>query len=526
MPSVRYRYEVKRIQSWILATNQLAHLAGGSQIVEEVAVLARKLAAQCGGAVEQAAAGAGTIVFDSEADMQKFASVWPLMLDLHAPGVTVVQAGGADDDALFGELASTPRLIGGVHPVAAPWVARAGLSGQVAVPGRAKRGGRLDAASARKGAVYKNRKRAGLGEFADLLDGLPGQKRFDEDVDQWSCSYVGVIHADGNAIGQMFQGISDADIKRHLSLALQKITREALASSLARMAHHEYVDSRGEHTASGLRARPIVVGGDDMTVIVPGPHAIPFAHYYLGEIERLARKEADGHENASVASALRGLTASAGVAVVKKKWPFHQAHAIAEALCKRAKKLTRNTGSATSALAFHRHTTSMTVDIDTPGSSASLVYGQLQGCADSPDETVLLQRLAWTTAELEALFGLIEVMRELPRGKMRQYLTEKKHSSESAQQLWQRTATVAVGKQPRVWRNLQSQLMTIDALIHGGTPQMGQRGDTTRPLLRDSTRLDKQAPWIVPIGDALAWMALRENQVETRLWTGAVGGDA
>ena len=99
-----------------------------------------------------------------------------------------------------------------------------------------------------------------------------------------------------------------------------------------------------EDYAHGRQAPPVVpvlVGGDDLTVYVEGKFAIPFAEAYIRHYEELTEKDVLLKQLAVVAGAERPgpLTASAGVAIVGRNFPFHIAYDLAEGLVSRGKKL-------------------------------------------------------------------------------------------------------------------------------------------------------------------------------------------
>ena len=99
-----------------------------------------------------------------------------------------------------------------------------------------------------------------------------------------------------------------------------------------------------EGYALGLQAPPVVpvlVGGDDVTVYTDGRYAIPFAEAYIRHYERLTGKDDLLRELAVIAGAPKpgSLTASAGVAIVGRNFPFHIAYDLAEGLVERGKKL-------------------------------------------------------------------------------------------------------------------------------------------------------------------------------------------
>ena len=86
---------------------------------------------------------------------------------------------------------------------------------------------------------------------------------------------------------------------------------------------------------------PVLVGGDDVTVYTDGRYAIPFAETYIRHYEELTEKDELLKQLAVVAGAETPgpLTASAGVAIVGRNFPFHIAYDLAEGLVSRGKKL-------------------------------------------------------------------------------------------------------------------------------------------------------------------------------------------
>ena len=114
-----------------------------------------------------------------------------------------------------------------------------------------------------------------------------------------------------------------------------------------------------EDYAHGRQAPPVVpvlVGGDDLTVYVEGKFAIPFAEAYIRHYEELTEKDELLKQLAVVAGAKEAgpLTASAGVAIVGRNFPFHIAYDLAEELVSRGKKLGKKPGMVPcSTINFH-----------------------------------------------------------------------------------------------------------------------------------------------------------------------------
>jgi hypothetical protein len=159
---------------------------------------------------------------------------------------------------------------------------------------------------------------------------LPHSPEEFEDELKW----LAVIHADGNGVGKVFQNFGrwarpkdGPDYLRKLrnfSLALDACTEAAVGQAL-----------------DGLRKRcgneelpviPLVLGGDDLTMLCNGRMALYTAHDFLEAFAGFAAAHRDINQIATI-------TASAGVAIVKPHFPFHLAYELAEALFRSAKKL-------------------------------------------------------------------------------------------------------------------------------------------------------------------------------------------
>ncbi|WP_103938430.1 Cas10/Cmr2 second palm domain-containing protein [Thermomonospora echinospora] len=178
--------------------------------------------------------------------------------------------------------------------------------------------------------------------------------------------WVAVVHADGNGMGRVFQEFSAIVEKlghttaeeyvRHLrdfSQGVDDCAAEALRRVVAAMKKPDGEGRRPFRLIAGEPALlPLVLGGDDLTVVCDGSIALPFAEQYLTEFARLAR------ENKRVGGLLRqaerqGLGACAGVAIVKRHYPFHSAVGLAEELTKEAKAVKGALGQDHCALSFH-----------------------------------------------------------------------------------------------------------------------------------------------------------------------------
>ena len=192
-------------------------------------------------------------------------------------------------------------------------------------------------------------------------------------------SKVAVIHIDGNGVGgvmrrldevlsekgggalkgelEVAEGDSDAlrafvlNISERLDAAVKLAFRSAW-ERVAKLARKDAEDSNMRYTA--IPVVPVILGGDDVTVITSGDYALPFAAAYLRYYEEATRNDPilcyltplEGQDSGP-------MTAAAGVAIVKRNFPFHIAYELAEKLVERAKKVGKTTQPPCSTLDYH-----------------------------------------------------------------------------------------------------------------------------------------------------------------------------
>lgn len=183
---------------------------------------------------------------------------------------------------------------------------------------------------------------------------------------------VAVIHADLSGLGQIFQNLSG-----QADMATAKTVSDVIEGAIEAAAKHATTTillpaARGsrEHQLLTVPARPIVLGGDDITIVVRADLAIPFTITLLEAIET---STVEVFRNSKSLDAIRNklgshLSACAGIAVVGAGHPFLMAYELSESLCgwakDKAKKaaLEKETGRAPSLFAFHVATASIAED--------------------------------------------------------------------------------------------------------------------------------------------------------------------
>jgi hypothetical protein len=202
--------------------------------------------------------------------------------------------------------------------------------------------------------------------------------------------WVAVVHADGNGLGDVFTNfdryVSAPDSRSYASAISQfsAALDETAAATLAAAWDAVNRDAREGRLADvtlldGTAAvLPLVVGGDDLTFVCDGSVALALTHAYLRRFETAT-------STGVVADTLRRggrpprIGVSAGVAIVKRHFPFSLAYELAADLTGEAKSVKRpeHAGPDSSALAFHVLLDSVGASWGDPGSSWDDVKARL-----------------------------------------------------------------------------------------------------------------------------------------------------
>lgn len=180
-------------------------------------------------------------------------------------------------------------------------------------------------------------------------------------------SWKAIIHADGNGLGQIFLdfgkilGVGEyreyIEQYRQFSCAIDICTEEAFLDAIQTV----FVDCLEQ-----IPMRPLILGGDDLTVICAGEYALQFTAEFLTNFEERTSRAIDDFvapeiilNQAQQHLPVARLSACAGVAIVKQHFPFSIAYHLAEDLIKSAKnvkEIVKNTEGKTipcSAIDYH-----------------------------------------------------------------------------------------------------------------------------------------------------------------------------
>lgn len=148
-------------------------------------------------------------------------------------------------------------------------------------------------------------------------------------------SLLGVIHFDGNALGQRFvKASSSPESLRALSEAVNSAGLETLRRTLEWIKEHLDGLSDELDYRSYFPVRPILYGGDDITIVCEGRIALDLAARLLKDWREVTQVLPEGGQ----------AEACAGVALVPVNYPFYRAYRLAEGCCKDAKRFLHDGG--------------------------------------------------------------------------------------------------------------------------------------------------------------------------------------
>lgn len=534
MSRYAYSFEARSIQSYILDGGRLADMVAASELVDRLCGAPLDAALAAGDIAGQArfsrrAGGAFRAMFDSKASAERLRDVWSLFLPLYAPGLEFVHAvteGNSEADAAQNGarlLAALRNFPAAALPEAGPLIERSPRTGLPAtrllpLPGGEKE--LVDAATERKRDDDLRKSRALSGKFLEdesyqwplLVEPEKGKEDLPSILSQEGSRYVGVIHADGNGLGRVLIALENAMGERgpgktgdyaRLFLGFS----EALERAIRRAAHaatnavlQPAADERPDKSRKWMPARPLVLGGDDLAIIVRADLARPFVERFIDEFEAASKTELTQwkqREGGIKITAPEGLTMCAGIAYVKATQPFHLAYGLAEEMCQAAKRAgapyVQTNGFKPSSLAFARVTTSLVDEYES-------LIGGLPGGERLSLGAYGTGRHAAGLPALDALDGLIRVLShdDMARGPVRKLLTLLQQDPAEARRSYRRWREVLKrrddSRDERDWR-----LSAFDAaLAQFGT--VDEKED--RPFVSIGGQLAS------PIGDAVTLMTI------------------
>lgn len=360
-----YGFTVQGIQSYIFGTNKLKEIIGASEIIENICTskfndFIKKNKIKNGVSFLQAA---GNIRFaTSKENAQTILKKYDLIIQKYAPGLpfssAVVEISDINEARynLDNLLRAERNLTYTTDPLGVMPRSEHRRTGDFAfkeIHDKTYKETFLDPASSQKHA----HKEAEILTSKLILDdkNVSFPIKFSELTYEGKDSWLALIHIDGNGMGDKIRAIlENGDISdlTAFSKAVDSCTKEAFNFAINKV-FKDRVDFKNKEDNKKTTIypfRPLVLGGDDVTVIMRSDLAIDFCLKYLKEFEELTEKS-DKIENK--------LTACAGIAFVKEKFPFHYSAHLAEELCVYAKN---ESDREYSCLQFHKVTDSIISD--------------------------------------------------------------------------------------------------------------------------------------------------------------------
>jgi len=157
-------------------------------------------------------------------------------------------------------------------------------------------------------------------------------------------SYIAITHIDGNRMGKRISSLRESFRRRYTNENIKEINEQyinalnqfsididrAFKAAFNKMVEavekkREYMEEIGmELNSSVIPIRKVVLAGDDVCYITDARIALECAYIFLQELEKYSVM---GEK----------ITACAGIAIVKEKYPFFKTYELSEELCKNAK---------------------------------------------------------------------------------------------------------------------------------------------------------------------------------------------
>jgi hypothetical protein len=227
-----------------------------------------------------------------------------------------------------------------------PLVDECATSGMPAVEVSSQDNKPISAVSQKK----RNARDKGFDRISQLLKHKNADWKFvyDDLIFEESSNWRAIVHADGNGLGQIFLSFGK-DLKN--PDYIQKYRQFSTAIDICtETAFFDAVEAVFGHNLQGIPMRPLILGGDDLTVICAGESALQFTAKFLTSFEQHTSRSLDSIdplfpapgiilEQAKKHLPAARLSACAGIAIVKQHFPFSVAYHLAEDLIKSAKKI-------------------------------------------------------------------------------------------------------------------------------------------------------------------------------------------
>lgn len=408
--------EVGGIQKYILSTGKLKEMIGGSELIESLSAkylddfaqnnhlnILKEIRKPVDNEILplQRNAGAMHLLFSSDAKGREFLQNFGLKLLEDFPGLPIFGALEECEFTSSGIREAKFKLSNKItdqrnkYPTSTgmqllPICAEAPLDGEPAI-GKVSYG--KNASSEIISLSSKTKRNEQLledskGRLREIEpdEGVGPDLKWSDDLEEIACGSekVAFIHIDGNDLGKRFrqelENISDKETDEDktgqqsssedryqnainviktmsaLSNTVKETTTAAFKKGLSEcLKHTKLTDNTGKKL---VPARPLVLGGDDVTVVIRADLALYFIDAFVKEFERYSNQEL-GKKNPN-----DKLTVGVGMVVCPTGYPFLKAFDLSEELVKNSKELTAQMENRPSSMDYIVITNDTENDID------------------------------------------------------------------------------------------------------------------------------------------------------------------
>lgn len=414
-----YLFEARGIQRFLFSTGKLKDMIAGSDLIDYICT--------DGGYVDQVlhalnltdqvkaprkAGGVFYLVFNQNEQAQRFQAAWRLLATQWFPTVETVDAlteATTVKDAIaqgIKKLAEARNTLKIDLPNASPITERSPRTGLATVKRVHTASGRQESIDLATAAMRQFKRPQGSQKLEDrflVKTDISWPNNFESDAAEnkkfplGKRSLIGLVHADGNGLGVILRILNSAcaDAEDEIYIDLYQTFSKAVTDATISATQQASEIVLLQHTDKNVMpARPLVLGGDDVSVIIRADLAIPFTQQFLIAFKETSKNEINGLKQkfkdyglAEHAKKLPDcLTACAGIVFMKASQPFYSAYNLAEGLCKQAKNYSRQHKSASenqkveiipSSLAFFKVNDSLLDDIDAMYAQTQIaIHGQ------------------------------------------------------------------------------------------------------------------------------------------------------
>ncbi len=476
-----YGASIQGIQGFIFETNKLKEIVGASDLIEWFCKIdfIKEFAEKNNFEIQEEsimrnAGGNIRIIFSHRDELSKMVKNFPKDIMQQAYGITISQAvvEFKEKEYLKKKDELEHKLTKARNQATIPLDARFALMKQTQRTGKPAFESEIyDKGTQKERTEYfdkgnwqkrENREEAQFILLKKMKQSSSDFTKFPSEIDKiTNNNKIAIIHADGNSMGLILQRINnklkekDDDIVqkffKDFSNAITKSTNNAVTEAF----NKNFIDF---FDTNNIPFRPIVIGGDDVTVICNPNLALEFTKDYLEAFERNTKnnftslvQKFDLEED--LKNLKNGLTACAGISFCNSKFPFHYAYDLAEHLCSYAKK---ESGREASCLAFHNIQSSFVEDYKT--------YIKQELTTKEGIKLLFAPYFIKQEPKIETLIELHELFSDsdIPLGKYREWLSELHKNKEYAELFLERVDSVLESKIGEKYIKIEKVLQKLD----------------------------------------------------------------